>query len=263
MVFPAERTHFFRVPIKLAHPFPAPELRTRILRTRGFFWVLSFQHFKANFCPPKIGTLEMHLPPHIWAKKTSSFAKIPGRNYIRPPPPSPPFLAKRHFPGEGGGGVYFEAPRGRPHAAGILYAPPFYTPPTPRRVFSGVGGWGCIKFGPVKILPANYLCNYLGWARWGYISMPFARCWPLGVLKGEGVHAWNRYNVVHWHSHRKTVHLFSPKWVFFGVLALQKQGGTFEGFGRKMAHSLYLYWFPQKEVSTGICTITGLPSGYG
>ena len=37
----------------------------------------------------------------------------------------------------------------RPHAAGILYPPPFYTPPTPRRVFSGVGGWGCIKFGPV------------------------------------------------------------------------------------------------------------------
>ena len=27
--------------------------------------------------------------------------------------------------------------------------PPFYTPPTPRRVFSGVGGWACIKFGPV------------------------------------------------------------------------------------------------------------------
>ena len=38
----------------------------------------------------------------------------------------------------------------RPHAAGILYAPHFYTPPTPRRVFSGVGGWGCIKFGPVR-----------------------------------------------------------------------------------------------------------------
>ena len=37
----------------------------------------------------------------------------------------------------------------RPHAAGILYAPPFYTPPTPRRVISGVGGWGCIKIGPV------------------------------------------------------------------------------------------------------------------
>ena len=37
----------------------------------------------------------------------------------------------------------------RPHAAGILYPPPFYTPPTPRRAFSGVGGWGCINFGPV------------------------------------------------------------------------------------------------------------------
>ena len=39
MVFPAERTHFFQVSIKSAQPFPAPELRTRILRTlRGFFW---------------------------------------------------------------------------------------------------------------------------------------------------------------------------------------------------------------------------------
>ena len=39
--FPAERTHFFQVSIKLAHPFPAPELRTRILRTRGFSWKIS------------------------------------------------------------------------------------------------------------------------------------------------------------------------------------------------------------------------------
>ena len=36
MGFPAERTHFFRASIKLAQPFPAPESRTRILRTRGF-----------------------------------------------------------------------------------------------------------------------------------------------------------------------------------------------------------------------------------
>ena len=36
--FPAERRHFFQVSIKLAQPFPAPELRTRTLRTRGFFW---------------------------------------------------------------------------------------------------------------------------------------------------------------------------------------------------------------------------------
>ena len=32
MGFPAERTYFFQVSIKLAQPFPAPELRTRILR---------------------------------------------------------------------------------------------------------------------------------------------------------------------------------------------------------------------------------------
>ena len=62
--------------------------------------------------------------------------KFPGRNYIRPPPPTPISGHKAFFRG-GGVGVYIL----RPHAAGILYAPPFYTPPTPRRVFSGVGGW--------------------------------------------------------------------------------------------------------------------------
>ena len=64
----------------------------------------------------------------------------------------------------------------RPHAAGILYAPPFYTPPTPRRVFSGVWGGGCIKFGPepfsrpqpqhwIKFLDpwVHDFCPVLGW----------------------------------------------------------------------------------------------------
>ena len=36
--FSCRKNAFFQVSIKLAHPFPAPELRTRILRTRGFFW---------------------------------------------------------------------------------------------------------------------------------------------------------------------------------------------------------------------------------
>ena len=36
----------------------------------------------------------------------------------------------------------------KPHAAGILYAPLLYTP-SPRRVLSGVGGWGCRKVGPI------------------------------------------------------------------------------------------------------------------
>ena len=75
--------------------------------------------------------------------------KLQGEIIYAPPPPSPHFWLKGIFQGRGVG-VYIL----RPHAPGILYAPPFYTPPTPRRVFSGVGGWGCIKFGPVQ-------------ARWG------------------------------------------------------------------------------------------------
>ena len=60
------------------------------------------------------------------------------------PPPSPHFWLKGIFQGRGVG-VYIL----RPHAAGILYAPPpFYTPPTPRRVFSGVGGVGVYKIWP-------------------------------------------------------------------------------------------------------------------
>ena len=35
--FSCRKNAFFQASIKLAQPFPAPELRTRILRTRGFF----------------------------------------------------------------------------------------------------------------------------------------------------------------------------------------------------------------------------------
>ena len=68
----------------------------------------------------------------------------PGRNYR--PPPLPPISARRPFSEREGGGVYIW----KPPAAGFYTPPLFYTPPTPRRVFSGVGGWGCIKFGPVS-----------------------------------------------------------------------------------------------------------------
>ena len=46
--FPAERTQKFLAPKKLAQPFPAPELRTRILRTRGFFWINLWDRFAQN-----------------------------------------------------------------------------------------------------------------------------------------------------------------------------------------------------------------------
>ena len=68
---------------------------------------------------------------------------FPGKNYIRLPP-SPPFWPDRPFLGREGGGVYISSPP----AAGILYAPLFYTPPIPRRVFPGVRGGGFINFGP-------------------------------------------------------------------------------------------------------------------
>ena len=71
---------------------------------------------------------------------------------IYTPPPIPPFLAQRHFSGEGGEGVYSEPPRGR----NFIRPPPFYTLPTPRTVFSGVGGWGCINFGPVLLKAGGF-----------------------------------------------------------------------------------------------------------
>ena len=69
-----------------------------------------------------------------------------------PPPPSPHFWPKGIFQGRGVGVVYFEAPRGR----NFIRPPPFYTPPTPRRVISGVGGWGCIKFGPASLSSSHF-----------------------------------------------------------------------------------------------------------
>ena len=72
--------------------------------------------------------------------------RVPGRNYIYPPPP-PPFCGqKAFFKGRVLCAIYFEA-----FGAGILYS----TPPTPRRVFSRVGGWGCIKFGLVRVCSAT------------------------------------------------------------------------------------------------------------
>ena len=54
-------------------------------------------------------------------------------------PPLPCLLARRHL--SGGGYIL------KPPGAGSLFPPPFYTPPSPKRVFQGWGGWRCIKFG--------------------------------------------------------------------------------------------------------------------
>ena len=108
-------------------------------RDRGFLWrrVLEELMSLGNFGPP----------PAFQPRQFS------GETLYTPPPPSPHFWLKGIFQGRGVG-VYIL----RPHAAGILYPPPpFYTPPTPSRVFLGVGGWGCIKFGPVSSLDSEKL----------------------------------------------------------------------------------------------------------
>ena len=69
--------------------------------------------------------------------------QAPGRNFIPPPPLRPHFGQKTSFR-ERGGGVYIL----KPPAAGFYTPPLFYTPPTPRRVFSGVGGVGVYKIWP-------------------------------------------------------------------------------------------------------------------
>ena len=58
---------------------------------------------------------------------------LPSREKLYTPPPLPHFWPERNFYG-GGGGYILKPPRQE------FFSPPlFYTPPTPRRVFSGVG----------------------------------------------------------------------------------------------------------------------------
>ena len=110
---------------------------------------------------------------------------------IYTPTPPPPFLAKRHFSGEGGGGVYFEAPRAR----NFIPPPPFYAPPTPRRVFSGMGGWGCIKFGPVFLSNFTFskpICFHADFLLTGAVKVCYAKAVPEVLSRGAspGFFAW-------------------------------------------------------------------------
>ena len=63
--FPAERRQKFQAPIKLAQAFPAPELRTRILRPRGFFRSIGliFAAFQ-GFCG--LPGDDPHVPHILW-----------------------------------------------------------------------------------------------------------------------------------------------------------------------------------------------------
>ena len=105
-------------------------------------WAGVWQPHRASTIPPSTRTGSKSVSQNFVDRQ---LCEHPGRDYILPPP-RPPFLPKRHFPSEGGGGVYFEPPRGR----NFIRAPPFYTytPPTPRRVFCRGGGVGVYKIRP-------------------------------------------------------------------------------------------------------------------
>ena len=110
------------------HPPKTTLLETTLLGSseNPFFF---FRHFQSHFLatsPPPPGE-----------------AKVPGRNYIRPPP-FPHFWLKGIFQGRGVGGVYFEAPRGR----NFIRPPPLlYTPHPWKGIFRG-GGVGVYKIWP-------------------------------------------------------------------------------------------------------------------
>ena len=57
-------------------------------------------------------TVHVEMIAYACSHKTNLHSDFQGE-IIYAPPPLPSFLAKRHFSGEGGGGVYSEPPRGR------------------------------------------------------------------------------------------------------------------------------------------------------
>ena len=125
-----------------------------------FFGLLLLLHFLAKGLTKDVRNWAPALSTFSDCSGVSSHSNVDnGRNDCRvisafssreklytPPPPLPHFWPEGIFQGRGGGVVYFEAPRGR----NFIRPPLLYTPPTPRRVFSGVAGWGCIKIGPVS-----------------------------------------------------------------------------------------------------------------
>ena len=88
------------------------------------------------------------------ANFSAYFSKVSSRAKLYTPPPPPPFLTIRHFSGEGGGGVYSEAPRGRNF---IRPPPPFIHPPPLEGSFQGWGGvykiWPRISGSPKNSRP--------------------------------------------------------------------------------------------------------------
>ena len=126
----------------------------------GIFWGGGLNIFFGAETPTKacICTVQQHGEPHFEATKLNCPIRLlaagePGRNYIGPPPPL--ISGQKAFSqGRGVEAVYFEATRQE------FYTPPFYTPPTPGRVFSP----GVLRskdfFAPIFVVFSDFCKSY-------------------------------------------------------------------------------------------------------
>ena len=69
------------------------------------------------------------------------------KTHVRPPPPCPLSCPEGVFKGKGGGGTLWSPPRQK-----VYTLPSFIRPPTPRRIFSRIGGVGVYKIWPPQQL---------------------------------------------------------------------------------------------------------------
>ena len=97
-------------------------------------------------CIPDSGVFFVMSLVSVISAHPASNSFFPGRNFS--PPPPHPISGHKAFFREGGGSVYFEAPRGR-NFIRPPPPPPFIHPPPLEGSFQGWGGGACIKFGPV------------------------------------------------------------------------------------------------------------------
>ena len=92
---PADRTKKCQAPIKLAQPFPAPELRAEKSRTRGFFWLIDRQLVETEVFEQMLfkptTTLKWtewrgHFPWTTFWLVLCGLLKIPPAERLSPPP---------------------------------------------------------------------------------------------------------------------------------------------------------------------------------
>ena len=123
---------------------PKSDQKWKSDRTLSFAETSFCGNLKSHSPKPPQDKKNVHLNKFFWAISAGVLSRglRPGRNYICPP--IPPFFGQKAFlRGSGGGCIFWTLPR-----KNFILPPPLNTTPTPKRVFLGMGGWGCIKIWP-------------------------------------------------------------------------------------------------------------------